>query len=245
MVVTDARLSDSQHTPRITRDKVLEEICRARDGERRRLSAELHDGVVQWMVGALYRMKAFNRQASPWPHDDLKSELINIESTLQRSVRELRRIIADLCPLPLEELGLVPALRQAAAACVEEGITCHFKVGALPELTLAEETATFRIIQEALANVRKHSGATIVHLRLWSYEGLVSAKVTDNGRGFDPEEAITSQLRPGHIGLLGMKDRADLIGARLSVDSHPGKGTSVSFVFPPASQHAALLTPRR
>ena len=210
MVVTDAHLIDSSDRQQtVPREQILEEIHLARDNERRRLSAEIHDGVVQWMVGALYRINACRQSMLPLKSGDLSDELTCIAATLKESVGELRRIIADLRPPPLETLGLLPALRQAMNALEENGITCHFEsYGELPKLTLCEERAVFGIVQEALNNIRKHSGAISARLRLWFLDNIVSVKITDNGRGFNPEDTIDNRVRPDHIGLLSMKDRA-------------------------------------
>ncbi|HEY32397.1 MAG TPA: sensor histidine kinase [Dehalococcoidia bacterium] len=237
MVVTDAHLIDNHYRQTVQPAQVLEEVHLARDNERRRLSAEIHDGVVQWMVGALYRINACRHNISPSKPSDLANELTDIAMTLKQSVSELRRIIADLYPPPLEKLGLVPALRQAMNILEEENVTCSFEFsGELPKLKPCEERAVFGIAQEALTNIRKHSAATSARLRLQFRDDTVSVEVFDNGQGFDPEEVIDNQIRPSHIGLLSMKDRAELIGACLQIDSHPGAGTLVSLAFSPTPQ---------
>jgi signal transduction histidine kinase len=237
MVVTDAPLIDnSERQQTFYRSQILEQVHLARENERRRLSAEIHDGVVQWMVGALYRINACRQSMLPLKPADLSDELTNIATTLKQSVGELRRIIADLRPPPLEKLGLVSALRQAMSALEENGTTCHFEVdGEPPKLTPCEERAIFGIVQEALNNIRKHSGASSARLRLRSKDDTVSLEVTDNGRGFNPEGMMDNRVRPDHIGLLSIKDRAELIGACLEINSHPDEGTSISFTFCPAT----------
>jgi len=236
MVVMDVRSARRRSRQAIHPENMLEEIHLVRENERRRLSIEIHDGVAQWMIGTLYRIKACRSLLPQSDSDHMRSELSDIERTLQRSVKELRRIIADLRPFPLEELGLITAIHQMVAALEEEGINCRFEVdGVLPRLTPAEERATYSIVQEALTNVRKHSQATRVSLRLRFQDQTVSVEIKDNGVGFNPRNIIDNQFRPIHIGLLGMKDTAVLVDARLKIRSSPGKGTSVKFVLPPAS----------
>jgi two-component system sensor histidine kinase DegS len=236
MVVTDARLIDSHDRQTVPRGQILEEVHLARDNERRRLSAEIHDGVVQWLVGALYRINACRQSMLSLKSVDLSDELTYIATTLKQSVGELRRIIADLRPPSLEKLGLVPALQQAMIALEETGISCHYESeGEPPKLTPCEERAVFGVVQEALNNIRKHSGASSTRLHLRFQDDAVSVEVTDDGHGFNPEDTIDNRLRPEHIGLLSMKDRAELIGACLEIDSRPGEGTSISFTFCPAS----------
>ena len=246
MVVTDARLTDSYYRRTIQPTQMLEEIHLARDNERRRLSAEIHDGVVQWMVGALYRLNACRHNLSPMKPSDLADELADIAMTLKQSVSELRRVIADLHPPPLEKLGLVPALRQALSALKEENITCSFEFsGKLPKFTPCEERAVFGIVQEALTNIRKHSSATRTRLRLWFRGGAASMEISDNGQGFNPEEVIDNQVRPSHIGLISMKERAELIGACLQINSQPGEGTRIILTFSPTSQRMIPMSTGR
>ncbi len=236
MVVRVARPAHRDNKQTIRPENMLEEIHVIRENERRRLSIEIHDGVAQWMIGTLYRIKACRSLLPQSDSDHLKDELSDIERTLQRSVRELRRIIADLRPFPLEELGLITAIHQMAAVLDEDDINCRLEVdGVLPVLSPAEERATFGIVQEALTNVRKHARATRVSLRIRFQEKTASVVIKDNGVGFNPKNIVDNQFRPNHIGLLGMKDTATLVGAYLKIHSNPGKGTSVKFAFSPAS----------
>jgi len=237
MVVTDTRLTDSYYNRTIQPAQVLEEIHLARDNERRRLSVEIHDGVVQWMVGALYRINACRHNMVPLQPGEMADELNSIAMTLKQSVGELRRIIADLHPPALEKLGLVPALHQVLGVLEEENFTCSFELsGELPNLTSHEKRAIFGIAREALNNIRKHSAATQARLGLCFHDDTASMEISDNGQGFNPEEVFCNQFRPGHIGLLSMKERADLIGACLKIDSKPGEGTTISLTFSPTSQ---------
>ena len=213
-------------------EDVLHEIHIARDNERRRISIEIHDGVGQWMVGALYRVKACAGLLSHSDIDTLRGELAGVEGTLRRSVRELRRIMADLRPLPLRELGLVPAIRQMAATLEEEGINCRFELnGVPPKLSCAEERAVFGIVQESITNIRKHARATHASLLLRFQAHTVSVETTDNGVGFNPESILDDLAWPRHFGIRGMKDTADFVGGYLKIDSRPREGTSVRFSF--------------
>ena len=194
---------------------------------------------MQWMTGAFYRIKLCQNFIIKAKPGDVEVELTNIEKILKDSIKELRRIMTNLRPLPLEELGLVDALHQAVRALNEEGIKCHIKVaGKMPKLTPAEEKATYRIVQEALANIRKHSGATRAGLRLHFSDDVISVEVRDNGQGFNQNEnEITKSQTPlAHIGLTSMKERAALLGGHLSIDSHPGRGTRISFTYPVSSR---------
>ena len=239
MVITEPRRHSPAPSKTAGSPHLREEVQRARHEERRKLSAEIHDGAVQWIVGALYRVKACRKLAPPQAEAAFEEELLSIESSLKQSVSELRRLITELRPLPLEELGLLAAVHQKAIRLQDDGIDCQLQIeGDLPQLTAAEERAAFGIIQEAMTNAQKHAGASrvVVHLRLG---GTCSARVLDDGRGFVPGEAIENHDRTDHIGLSVMKDRAESLGARLDIDSMRGQGTAVRLTFRPASQRFA------
>ena len=223
--------------------RLLQEVSAAQENERRRIAVEIHDGVAQWMVGASYSIKTCSSLVSELRLDDLQRELAETGQAVQRSIKELRRTIANLRPLPLEELGLVAAVRQAATALAEDGIICHTEVDVdLPRLSIPEETTTYRIIQEMLTNVRRHSGASEVTVHMQYHDGMYSVTVSDNGQGFVPEEVLNNELSAMHIGLIGMKERAGLLGGRLTIDSGRGQGTVMRFTFPVSIRETVKAT---
>ncbi|MEE9399726.1 MAG: sensor histidine kinase, partial [Dehalococcoidales bacterium] len=218
-------------------EKLLHEISFAQENERRRVAIEIHDGVAQWIVGASYDINACSALIAEHRFAELELELANIKKTLQRSVKELRRAIANLRPLPLEEMGLTGALGQATKVLGDEGIRCQTEVDEeLPKLTMAEETTTYWIIQEILTNIRNHSKATDVSVHIRCHDRNVLVEVSDNGQGFDPDVVMNSGIKLGHMGLLGMKERAELLGGYLHINSHPGEGTSIGFSFSASSR---------
>lgn len=244
MVIASPGTAQPVRQPRYP-ETLLEEIHLARDDERRRLSAEIHDGVVQWMVGALYRLSACRQLLPESACRELADEMESIATTLKESVRELRRVIADLRPPALGELGLVGAIQQSAGRLKEQGIACRVDVhGEPPALTPAEERALYGVVHEALVNIRRHSNASRASVSLHFHAGIVSAEIEDNGRGFNPAEAMDPRARPGHIGLLAMKDRAEILGAALNINSAPGRGTVVSLAFTPSSYRHLAEVPR-
>jgi len=218
---------------------LLNEISFAQQNERRRVAIEIHDGVAQWMVGASYDIKACSTLIAESRLGELEEELAKIGKTLQRSVKELRRAIANLRPLALQEVGLVTAICQAAESLNEEGIRCHTEIDReLPKLTFTEETTIYWIIQEILTNIRNHSKASDVNLRVQFHDDTVSVEVRDNGQGFNPDEVMNSAMPLQHIGLFGMQERARLLGGYLSIDSNVGQGTVIRFSFPVSSRLA-------
>jgi signal transduction histidine kinase len=220
---------------------LLHEISFAQQNERRRLAIEIHDGVAQWMVGASYDIKACSTLIAESRLGELEEELSKIGKTLQRSVKELRRAIANLRPPALQEVGLVTAICQAAESLNEEDIKCDTQIdGELPKLSFTEETTTYWIVQEILTNIRNHSKASDVNLRIQFHDDAVSVEVSDNGQGFNPDEVMNSTMPLQHIGLLGMQERAKLLGGYLRIDSNVGQGTVIHFSFPVSSRIAVV-----
>jgi signal transduction histidine kinase len=237
IAIENVRLFDRVQKQRLHVEELLQEIAHVQDNERRRVAIQIHDGVAQWMVGASYSIKACSTLISESKLAELELELHNIERTLQRSVKELRRAIANLRPLPLEEVGLIDAIFRQIQALSEDGIRCHAEVQKeLPELSFAEENTTYWIIQEILTNIRNHSKASDVYLRIESSETTFSVEITDNGQGFNPDEVLSSAIALEHMGLLGMQERAKLLGGNLTINSKPGQGTTIGFMFPVSSR---------
>jgi two-component system sensor histidine kinase DegS len=236
-------MSGSGKKQHLQMQRLLQEISSAQENERRRVAVEIHDGVAQWMVGASYGIKACSVLVSELRLDDLQRELAQTGQAVQRSIKELRRTIANLRPLPLEELGLVAAVRQTAATLAEDGIMCHTEVDIdLPELSTPEEITTYRIVQEMLTNVRRHSGASEVTVHMQYRDGMYSVAVSDNGQGFAPEEVLNNEMSAMHMGLIGMKERAGLLGGCLTIDSGHGKGTVMRFAFPVSNRETVKAT---
>ena len=243
MALENARLFGKVQQQHRRVEKLLEELATAQENERRRVAVEIHDGVAQWMVGASYSIKACSSLISESRLADLDRELTRTRNTIQKSITELRRAIANLRPFPLEELGLATAVRQAAEALRDDGINCRFKVDRnLPPLTAAEENTTYWIVQETLTNVKRHSEATDVCVRMRYRDGMFSVEVSDNGRGFVPDQVMNSGLSLGQVGLRGMKERAELLGGSLTTKSEPGKGATITLAFPAAARETVKAT---
>jgi len=237
VALENARLLGRCEEYRLHLEKLLHETSLTLENERRRVATEIHDSVVQWMVGAFYRIKTSSTLISELRFGDLGFELIEVGKILQHSITELRRIMSNLHPLPFEELSLIAALHQATRELKGEGIACRLEADRkLPELTLAEESAIYRIVQEALTNIRKHSQATEVSLCIGCHDSTISVEVSDNGQGFNPNEVMNSKIPLEHMGLFGMKERAELLGGHLSINSSLGEGTSISFAVPISSR---------
>jgi two-component system sensor histidine kinase DegS len=199
----------------------------AREDERRRLAREIHDGPAQVMANAIYAIQIAEQVARRSP-EQVSEELRRTRELLKDGVAEIRRFMFDLRPTMLAEQGLVATLRRY----VEDynrffGRKVDLQVGeSLPSLSADQELTIFRIVQEALQNVHKHAGYdATVSIDLSGQIGEIELIVRDTGRGFEPEAIIP---RPGTgAGLPGMKERAKLAAAELTIESAIGEGTTV------------------
>ncbi|MBN1317069.1 MAG: GAF domain-containing sensor histidine kinase [Anaerolineales bacterium] len=213
----------------------LQELCYRnmdiQEDERRRIAADIHDRVVSRLVAALYEVEACvqNHQADK----NLDEQLERLRGLLDATVTVSRKCIYELWPATLEQIGLLPALRQLASrqeqvtgishAVQVHGVTCKLKPPA--------KIAVYRIVQEALNNARQHAQATKIEVVLrFSSHGLRLA-IQDNGKGFDVEKLMREPPRR-HFGLLGMRERAVSLGGNLRIISVPKHGCRVALEIP-------------
>ncbi len=214
-------------------------LLRVQEDERRRIARELHDEPLQLLVQlarALERLEAMPQAGGLADNlRDARHQAVDIAG-------RLTAVVAGLRPAALEQLGLVPAIRGLLADVAESApIRAELEVaGAQARLSPEAELAAFRIVQEALNNAVRHAGAARVLLALSFGDDGLRLRVTDDGRGFDPA-AADIRPRSGGLGLAGMRERAALVGGSLTVDSAPGRGTTVSATVPagrPAAEPA-------
>jgi len=201
---------------RVGRRAVLA-LLEGQETERRRLARELHDQTGQALASILLGLKTLEREVGEQP-------LAVIRELVDSALGDVRRLTVELRPPALDDFGLTAALERLSSVIGEQSpftIDVHVSV---PEgaLSAEHETAIYRIVQEALTNIVKHASATSVSIVVTSKDGFVRAVVEDDGGGFDAGTA-----RKGALGLVGMRERAQLLGGRLDVESSPGAGTTV------------------
>ncbi len=215
-------------------ESYIADITAAQEEERKRLARELHDQTIQSLVALNQRVQMARRALA---HDPARADekLAELQALLMETVAEVRRFSQALRPIYLEELGLVPALEMLARDS-QAGTTMQVTfetVGTPRRLPPAAELAIYRIVQEALNNAARHAQARAAHVRLvFDGPGLV-VQVSDDGVGFVVPEQVSELAARGHFGLMGMHERAHLIGARLAVRSQPGQGTIVEIRYAP------------
>ncbi|WP_328709620.1 sensor histidine kinase [Microbispora hainanensis] len=199
----------------------------AQEGERQRIARELHDEIGQSLTVALLSLKRVVDRAP----EELREELSAAQETVRASLDEVRRVARRLRPGVLEDLGLHSALSALSSDFAQaSGIAITREIGTdLPPLSGEVELVLYRIAQEGLTNVARHSRARHVELSLRQEKGRLTLRIADDGRGGVDKEGA---------GIRGMRERALLIGARLTVDSPPGGGTDVRLVVPPHAVQA-------
>lgn len=231
--VENAKLFKNVETQRQELARLLEKSINSQENERKRVAVEIHDGIGQQLVGVLYRIQAFTLLLTRERYEDAAEEAESIRHLLEKTIGELRQVLAGLRPHNLDELGLTSALRQEASQFTKDtDIKCVFVTeGSLIGLTSGQEAGVYRVVQEALNNIRKHAEATKASIKLQYLSKLILVEVSDNGKGFRLDQA-NHGIALGHMGLTGMKERAEMLGGNLEINSELGKGTLVQLTIP-------------
>ena len=199
---------------------------RAQEAERSRIARELHDEAGQVVTGLALHVRAIEEQVQD---PGLRAQLADCRVSLAMASRSLRELIVDLRPGNLREQGLEAAIgAQAERLRAATGASVEIGIAPLPELPEEVEVAIFRVVQEALTNVARHSGAKQVSVFVGGGRGRLRVIVEDDGCGFDAD-APTDRL-----GLVGIRERAELLGGTVRIDSSPGAGTALTVELPTA-----------
>ena len=212
------------------RGELIEKLLTAHEDERRRIARELHDEAGQALTALIVNLELAAQESSP---DRLRGQLAQLRDLAERTLGEIRRLIYDLRPSILDDLGLSAALRWYAKNLLDpRGIAWALSVSGISgRLPAGLETVAFRLVQEALTNVLRHSEASKVSVSVDAAGRELRVRIEDNGRGFDPRRPRPVG-RSGGLGLLGMQERVELVGGRWEVQSTPGVGTVVSATLP-------------
>ncbi|MBL7119227.1 MAG: PAS domain S-box protein [Dehalococcoidia bacterium] len=211
----------------------LREVTKAQEEERKRIARELHDETIQALV-VLSRQLDGLASSTKGLSEDKRRLSESLRQQTNNIMEGVRRLSQDLRPPSLDRLGLLPALEWLASNVTKySGITVEVKRhGAERRLPADAELVLFRIAQEAISNVWKHSQATSAEVIVEFDEGKTKLTVSDNGIGFDLPSSVGDLARDGKLGLAGMQERARLLGSSAKVESEPGKGTTVTVEAP-------------
>jgi signal transduction histidine kinase len=218
-------MNDVTATKRAIADRqaLLRRLSVAQEEERRRLSRELHDQVGQSVTGLSLGLKALERTGLA-PVAALQA----LQVMANDIGRDIHRAAADLRPAALDDLGLQKALAALAAGCAQPaGLRIEIQeVGAMGGLPAEVEILVYRVVQEALNNVLKHAKASSVSVVLEHSRAKLRVIIEDDGIGFDPDSPPDPDA-PTALGLLGMRERLDLVGGAMTIESAPGAGATL------------------
>ena len=231
--VTLAQMADRIRSYQSGMRDYLSAVTQAQEEERTRLARELHDDTIQSLIALKQRAQMAHKAVGSDP-EKAATRLGELEQLIDRELASVRRLISDLRPIYLEDLGFVPALEMLALQVEERhGLTVRVTVtGETVRLAPDLELAAFRVVQQALDNVATHAAASAAAVRVrFDHDGL-TLEVEDNGRGFAPPDQPADLARLGHFGLMGMRERAMLYGGAMSIRTAPGQGATVTVRLP-------------
>jgi signal transduction histidine kinase len=210
-------------------------IMKAHEAERKRIAREIHDGPAQSIVNLSLKLEICKRYLSGSDMENLAAEMNNLGDSIRSSVREIRTIIYDLKPSILED-GLISAIeKHIEAFSASNGLKISFVYrGGDSGIEYYMTSTVFRMVQEALSNVKKHAKADNVHIELEITSTRITLDIVDDGKGFIVEELMTREFDrlKGGFGIQGIRERLELVSGSLAIKSAPGKGTKLHIEIP-------------
>jgi len=207
--------------------QLTRQIIAAQEEERKEISRELHDEVVQNLVSVNVQLAALGKGATIG-HLGLKAEIARTQRLVESSVNAVHRFARELRPAVLDDLGLIPALHAYTKnLAARKKLRIHLTAfGGVEALAGDKRTALYRVAQEALTNVVRHAQATIVRMTIAETPDGIRMEVSDNGKSFAVQQAFSGRS-PNRLGLIGMRERLEMVGGTLAVLSAPVRGTMI------------------
>lgn len=204
------------------------QIILAQEKERKRVAREIHDGPAQTMANVVLRAE-YCEKLLVANREEVVDELHKLKKVVRESLQDIRRIIFNLRPMTLDDLGLIPTIKRYIEELkFREGFDVFLEVhGEELRLKNTYEVALFRLIQESLNNARKHAQATRIAVSINITKNDIKVTVSDNGSGFDLEKVLAEAAGKESFGLLSMKERIEMLSGELKIDSAPGSGTRI------------------
>jgi len=203
------------------------QLLLAHEEERKKISRELHDVIAQNLTGINVRLAALKKDAA-LNTTGLERSIGRTQKLVERSVNIVHRFARELRPTVLDDLGLIPALRAFLKSFTKQtGIRVNLSAFAEVEQVNGDKrTVLYRVAQEGLTNVARHAQASRVELNIRHLDGAICMSITDNGKGFR-ERRVLHAKKGQRLGLLGMRERLEMVGGNFTVSSQPGKGTTL------------------
>jgi PAS domain S-box-containing protein len=227
------RLLDQSHQTQKQLRQLSRRVLHAQEEERKRISRELHDVITQTLVGINVSLQAVAREATVNPQG-LKRKIARTQSLVAKSVEIVHRFARELRPTSLDDLGLIPSLHSFMKDFTKQtGIRVHFTTFAeVEQLSSAGRTALYRIVHSALTNTAQHAQASRIEVRIEKRGShSISLEIIDNGISFDVEKVADRKGNKG-LGLVGMYERIEMVGGKLTIESRAGEGTSIRAQIP-------------
>lgn len=211
-------------------------LLSVQEEERKRISRELHDIIAQTLTGINLQLAVFKSKAVS-DAADFHKKIELTQQLIEKSVNTVHRFARDLRPAVLDDLGLIPALKSHLESFMEDtGIRVSLTAFAgISKLSNDERTVLYRVAQEALNNVAQHAKASRAEVRIHQHQETLCMEIHDNGTGFEVNDDAFFGMQSARLGLLGMRERVEMIGGKFRVESTLGEGTTVSVEIPPSS----------
>jgi signal transduction histidine kinase len=208
------------------------QLLSAQEEERKMISRELHDQIAQILTGINIRLAALKTD-SMLNNKGLQKKITSTQRLVEKSVDIVHRFARDLRPTVLDDLGLVPALHSFMKNFARRtGVRAHLTAfAAVEKIDTAKRTVLFRVAQEALNNVARHAHASRVEVNIQKLPDCICMKIKDDGKSFDVERTLHANGGK-RLGLLGMRERLEMVGGKFAVESAPGKGTTINAQLP-------------
>jgi two-component system sensor histidine kinase UhpB len=211
----------------------IEAITHGQEAERSRISRELHDETVQNLIAAGQRLQIAEHAVERGDAQSATTTIHDIRELCHGMLGELRRLIRDLRPVYLEDLGFLPALQALAQETSVADRAADFLVRGTPRRLPPEvEMTAYRVVQEALSNAVRHANAQQIAVTVSFTDDELTLSVEDDGTGFELPATPDALTQSSHFGLVGMRERVTLLGGSLKIDTHPGEGTRVTARIP-------------
>lgn len=233
VAIENAKLYEELQRKEEMRGELLHLVISTQEEERRRIARGLHDEISQAITSLTVNLEAV-ADALPLDVDEVKSRLKRIQSIAIGTLDEIHKVIWELRPTLLDDLGLVAAVESYVEPhLAEAGVKAHFETaGTERRMPTRVETAIFRIIQEAVTNIVRHANAESASISIEFEDNSIAVHIEDDGKGFDFDEAMRATREGRGLGLLSMKERAELLGGSLNIKSKPGQGTQIDLEIP-------------
>jgi len=207
-------------------------VLQIQEDERKHVSRELHDEITQTLVGINVHLEALARDATINPIK-LRQKIVRTQRLVETSVNLVHQFARDLRPTSLDDLGLIITLQSYLSDYMKRtGIRVHFATFAgVDHLSSDSRTVLYRIIQEALVNAAKHSRASLLKVSIRKIMNVVHLEVSDNGKAFNVNR-VPKNKKSARLGLIGMRERAEMIGGTFKIESEPARGTRIHVEIP-------------